>query len=109
MTILEQAEQFPPMICRYLARKAHGHRPMSVRDIAAVSGLSRDVVSRLSMMRSWKGVSIDTVEAFSRACGVDLMRPGLVAKYLKRSKRVHLTRANPQQREFFMRLFKLRG
>jgi hypothetical protein len=110
MTIFEKAEAFPPAICRYLARKSNGHRPMSVRDIAIASGLSKSKVADLSLKTTWKGVSIDTVVAFSQACGVDLMRPHLVTEYLRKTKRIHLTRvSNVHQREFFQRLFKLRG
>lgn len=109
MTLLEQADQFPPILCRYLARKKHGYHPMSVRDIAAASGLSKSKVAELSDRTSWRGIAIEDVVAFSLACGVDLQRPSRVMEYIRRSKRVYLARANPQQREFLARIFKLRG
>jgi hypothetical protein len=105
MTLLEVANQFPPCACRFLARKKNGHLPMSHRDLAAASGLSKTKVAELSLRRSWEGVPIDVVEAFSKACGVDLLRPGRTWEYLRRYKRVHLQNATPAQKEFFKRMF----
>lgn len=82
---------------------------MSVRELAEKSGLSKSRVAELSIKRSWKGIPIDTVEAFTRACGVNLMRPSETIWYLRKSKRVHLERATKAQREFFLKLFRSRG
>lgn len=109
MTILDIAEKFPPCVCRYLARKNHGHKPMTVRDIAEKSGLGKSTVAKLSLLRTWKGVSIDTVVSFSLACGVDLLNPHKVTEYLRRSKRAHLDNVSPIQRKFFHKLFTQRG
>lgn len=107
MTLLEIADKFPPCLCRFLARKAHGHQPLSVRELAQLSGLSKSTVAELSLKRSWTGVPIDTVVRFSRACGVNLVAPREARKYLRRARRVHIENANPQQKRFFLRLFTL--
>lgn len=108
MTIFDVAEKFPPCLCRCIARKKHGYAPMSVRELAEKSGLSKSRVAELSLKRSWKGIPIDTISAFSLACGVDLMRPHDTIRYLRKSKRAHLERATKAQREFFLKLFTLR-
>lgn len=82
---------------------------MSHRDIATASGLSKTKVAELSLKRSWEGVPIEQVEAFARACGVDLLRPKRALEYLRRAKRVHMQNATPAQKEFFQRMFTTRG
>lgn len=109
MTLLEIADKFPPCLCRFLARKKHGHQPLSVRDLAELSGLSKSTVAVLSLKRSWKGVPIDVVVRFTEACGVNLMRSAEVRKYIRRSRRVYLENASPQQKRFFLKLFTQRG
>lgn len=78
---------------------------MSHRDIARASGLSKTKVAELSLKRSWEGVAIEDVDAFARACGVDLMNKKRVAEYIRHAKRVHLQNATPVQKKFFERLF----
>lgn len=109
MTLLEVANKFPPCVCRMLARKKNGHAPLSVREIAQKSGISKSIVATLSMKDSWEGVAIEDVVQFSLACGVDLMRPAETMKYIRRSKRVHLENADPSQKKFFLRLFSARS
>lgn len=104
MTLLEIADKFPPCLCRLLARKNHGHAPLSVRELAEKTGLSKSTIAELSLRRTWSGVSIDTVVKFSQACGVDLFRPRDTVAYLRRSKRAHLKNADAQQKKFFLRL-----
>jgi hypothetical protein len=109
LNILQLADRFPPAVCRYLARKDHGHSPMSHRDIAKASGLPKTKVAELSLKKSWKGVPIDVVVRFSSACGVNLLKTGETRKYVRRYKRVHLQNATPAQKKFFIRLFSQRG
>jgi hypothetical protein len=106
MTIFEIANKFPPCLCRFVARKNHGHTPMSHRDISAASGISKTKVAEISLRRTWEGVPINEVESFARACGVDLLRLKPTLDYLRRGKRVHLKNANPAQKEFLQRMFR---
>ncbi len=73
MTLIQYLDRFPPVLCRLLARKKHGLRPMTNCNIAFVSGLSLRTVARLSQLRSWRGVTIDVIQKFSMACGVNLV------------------------------------
>jgi hypothetical protein len=109
MTLIQLANRVPPCLCRVMARKKNGFAPMSHRDLADASGLSKTKVAELSLRRKWDGVPIDQVEAFARACGVDLMNTKRVKDFLRRAKRVHLQNANPAQKLFFQRLFTGRG
>lgn len=102
--IFELAEKFPPHVCRLLARKANGRRPMSCRDLAVEAGLSKSYVAELSRKRTWAGIPIDVVEKFSLACGVDLTRTRNVKIYIRRNKKIHLRAAVPVQRKFFKSL-----
>lgn len=92
-----------------MARKRNGFAPLSVRELAQLSGLSKSTVSELSLKKTWDGVSIDVVVRFSEACGVDLMRPRDAREYLRHSKKVHIENATPKQKRFFLRLFTARG
>lgn len=78
---------------------------MSHADISKVSGLCIDTVARLSVKRSWKGIPIDQVVAFSSACGVDLHNPKKALRYIREGKRAHLKKVTPAQKKFFLKLF----
>jgi hypothetical protein len=106
MSLLAKAERVPPYICRYVARKKHGTEPMSHTDIAKKSGLSRSFVADLSKRKSWKGIPVNVVDAFSIACGVDLMAPWETFDFLKSSKKDHLNGATLAQRKFIASLFR---
>lgn len=108
MTLLQIAEKFPPSLCRFCARKKHGLVPMSHRDLAAVSGLCKSTVAKLSKKQSWKGVSIDVVVRFSAACGVDLRNPKRAVDFLKNGKKSHILKAGINQRKFFAEIFSRR-
>lgn len=104
MSLFSIVEKFPPRLCRFLARKAHGQKPMSHRDISKASGLSVGCISKLSMKTSWKGVDIDIVERFSNACGVNLLATSRQKEFLERRKHAHILSGDRQQKKFFARL-----
>jgi hypothetical protein len=108
MTLLEMVDRFPPILCRYLARRKNGHKPMSVRELSEASGISKSQVANLSLKPTWSGVPIDTVVRFSLACGVDLMRPRDARRYLKTARKAHLRNATPRQRQFFQKMFSVK-
>lgn len=105
MNLLETANKFPPALCRFCARKKHGTAPMSHRDLAAVSGLGKSTVAKLSRKRSWEGIPIDVVIRFSEACGVHLHNPKRAVDFLRRRKKSHVVNATLSQRKFFAALF----
>lgn len=108
MTLFETAERVPPFICRLVARKSNGWRILTTREIAAKSGISKSTVARISVLKSWAGVSIDDVQSFSTACGVNLMDIYAIGEYLRRSKKVLLLKCDSKQRRFYAKLMALR-
>ena len=105
MTFLEKANRFPPYICRYVARKRHGTEPMSHSDLAKASGISRSYIAELSKKKTWKGIPINVVDAFSIACGVNLSNPKETVDFLKHAEKNHLNGATASQRKFIASLF----
>lgn len=108
MNLFEISEKFPPSLCRFCARKKHGTVPMSHRDLAKASGLSKSKVATLSKRRSWVGIPIDIVIKFSAACGVNLHNPKRAVDFLRRRKKSHILKANGNQRRFFAEIFSQR-
>lgn len=104
-TLLQQADQIPPCICRLFARKLRPKRkrdrskrvrrrtPLrsgypsvakTLDDIQKESGLSERKVHWIAALSTWAQVEIQDAMAFSAACGVDLLRPGGKLDYLKK-------------------------
>jgi len=106
MTLLQIAEKFPPNICRFLARKMHGTKPMSHSDLAEKTGLSRAGVALLSKRKSWRGVPIERVVGFSEACGVSLTNPKRTTEFMRRASKKYLVGANKTQRKFLSEILK---
>jgi hypothetical protein len=94
-------------MCRLVARKNHGCLPMTTRDIAKISGLSRSAVAKLSKLTTWKTVGTGTMQQFSLACGVSLLRLSRQREFWERRGLVYLTKATPAQRRLFDQLVKL--
>lgn len=104
MTLLAFLDRFSPRLCRLVARERHGRKALSLREIAERSGLSLACVSQIATRSSWKGLKVETVEAFARGCGVDLFRLRRQVQFLKRGRWRHMDRCNPQQRAMYRRL-----
>lgn len=104
--ILELANKLPPCVCRMAARKKNGYQPKSCADLARETGLDKSYISKLSVKRNWHGVSINVVDAFTRACGVNLLNPSLTIEYLMNSKKVWLRSCTASQRRFYARVIK---
>lgn len=82
---------------------------MSHRELAEASGLSKSYVAELSRKTSWRGQRIEVIVNFSRACGVDLMKPCSVTEYLKKCKRIYIANAPKAQKKMYLRIFRLVG
>lgn len=107
--ILRLANQIPPYVCRILARKANGQKPMSSAEIAERSGLSRAHVSKLSKAQTWSTVTMDVADRFATACGVDLAKPNRTLKWMRSATLVHLRRGGAKQRQLFHQLLSAGG
>lgn len=108
--ILRWINQFPPILCRVLARKSRGTLPLSTREIARVSRLSPAEVNKLSRRLSWENVECGTMQRFSLACGINFRSTkNLKAhrRYWRMSKMVHLRSGTVAQREMLADLIKL--
>lgn len=106
MTLREKINRYSPKLCRFLARKDKGQRPMTNDDIAKASGLSRSTVAKLSQMDTWDNVTVATMEEFSRACGINLLAPSRRRdKRLISEGRLSLIKnSSPSQRMMFQRI-----
>jgi AraC-like DNA-binding protein len=104
LTLLEKLNRFPPALCRLVARvgKGRGCRPLTIDEIAAISGLSPCTVYRLSKAMTWAYETGLIISAFSAGCGVDLLNTRRHREYLTRRKRWHLSK----QPKYFSRLLK---
>jgi hypothetical protein len=75
LSLNERFSRFTPITCRILARRltpSGGVVAMTDEEIAAGSGLSVPEIAKLSRLRSWDGVAVDTMLAFTKGCGVNL-------------------------------------
>lgn len=79
---------------------------MTVREIAKASGLSTVTVVNVSTRGSWSGLPIDTIEKFSRGCGVDLLRPAPHIWFWRREKKVYLQNCTRVQQQTLIRLMR---
>lgn len=104
--LIARFNRFPPMLCRLLARTRHGTRPMTTVELSAASGLTRERVTQISGLPSWEHLPLRDIEAFSRACGVNLLAPHEQRKFLRRRKRAYLERAAAGQRKLLARLIR---
>ena len=111
-TIWQKFEEFPPIVCRLLARQvvdACAVRALSNAEIAKSSGMTELEVQSLSHLTSWDDVPVGKMRRFMSACNVDLnsrsnlrlhvayIRSTASWKYLKRS---------PEWTTFFQPLMK---
>lgn len=84
---------------------------MSHDEIAQRSGLSKSMVSTISRMRSWEHLSLSTVDRFSQACGVNLLKPNLTRRYIRTRKLAHVmsTQSPNQSRLYFDLMMMAKG
>ena len=74
MTWLEKLDEFPPIICRLLARREitanHKIVPLTITEIAENSGLPIGLVKWIAVQKSWKRVRTEHVDPFMKGCGM---------------------------------------
>jgi len=69
MTFYRRAENYPPCLVRLLARS--GNKPLTTVQISEQSGLTPFKVEAISHSLTWKEIDIESMRAFTRACGMD--------------------------------------
>jgi len=77
---------------------------MSHSDVAKVSGLARSTVIAITNLPKWDTLSLRTIDAFSRACGVDLLAPNMSLLILRKKQMGFMRHANPAQLKMYARL-----
>lgn len=102
--LLDKINRLPPFVCRLMARKQDGWKPLTIDDIAKASGIPRSTVHELSSRNSWNGVAVDIADRFAAACGVDLLTPGEYIFWLRTHGMVHIKKCSPIQRKCFAKL-----
>lgn len=82
-------------MCRLIARvttDGKKQQPMSAKEIAKASGLSKRTVDWLSLKDEWHHVTVDVMCRFREACGVTAQNQGKQLYYFTRS---YLTSRRP--------------
>lgn len=75
-TLLSKLNSLPPYKVRLHARHKRGRYPipMTAEEIATSAGLTVPIVRRISHLRSWNTVRVETMLRFCAACGIELLR-----------------------------------
>lgn len=105
-TFWDRAEQYPPVLCRLLARLPYG-RPLADAEIAEASGLSVHQVFILSQCTNWVGIDIPTAHKFLDGCGINFEDPehmDRVDDYLRKKPSWKYLRLSPHWASFYQPL-----
>lgn len=75
-TLLSKLNSLPPYKVRLLARHKRQRQPIPMNndEIAVISGLALETVRRVSHLRTWNSVTVETMLRFCAACGVELLQ-----------------------------------
>lgn len=103
MKLQRLLNQWPPCLCRLLAR--HNSEAITSHVLAAVAGLHRDRVDDISKLPSWDSVWVGDALRFMAACGVDPLNARRHREFIKRNEWRHLTRS--RKHKFYARLMKI--
>lgn len=107
-TILARLDVTPPFIVYALARKGRGFgfRRIHCKEMAKTSSLSERTIARLANRLSWRGVAVDVVDAFFRACNVNPFLLCRQRQYIRlMAKKGKFTHLLPHQQERFEKQF----
>lgn len=82
-TLSTRLSKVPPFVCAVIA--SNRRRKFDHAVIAARSGLSLRMVQRLAAQIGWDNVKLGVASRYAAACGVDLLRPWVVQRYMAES------------------------
>lgn len=105
--LLPWLNTLPPCFCRYIARTANGRRGLSHREIAQKAGIDHCTVVALSFRTEWSGFTIDTIDRFMAACGVNPRRTGRLQDLVTRRKLIHVDLATGARKKMYQRIERL--
>ncbi len=83
MSLLAKIDQLPPFIAFALARK--GRKRPTLDELVKASGLSLRTFTRIARKFSWGTVKASQIDAFCRACDVDLLCQYRQREFIKRA------------------------
>lgn len=81
--LLARLNHCPPFMVYYGSRLITDAN-LSVQELAARSGLSPRTILRTAHRTSWDGVKVGVMDRFCRACGIDPMKPEVLAEVFRR-------------------------
>jgi hypothetical protein len=107
LTFWDYCDNFPPILCRLLARHRY-NRPMTTDEIAKQSGcLSAAEVEAISKATDWKPIKVVEMQAFLRGCKLDFCDPSAMRRvrdYLTKFPTFQYLRKSPQWKSYYMPL-----
>lgn len=104
---LEQQDRVPPFVCRMMAMRLwHGCeskkvRRLTLKQLVTKSGIPARSFQRISGLHSWEGVGPELVDAFTLACGVNLMDKDPCKTFREKFCNAGLDCFTKAQRKFF--------
>jgi len=103
MTLTQLLKEFPPCLCRLLARE-FGEAPSS-EQIAAQMHSYRDKIDAISKSTNWSLIIVDDALRFMEACGVELTNLRRQREFIRRNNWNHLTKS--KNKKFYARIMQL--
>ncbi len=82
MSLTEHLDRLPPCIVRLVARRRGKRLPL--HELVERSGLAYGTIQRLSVKVTWADTPPRMIDAFCRACNVDIVHPRATLKYLRK-------------------------
>lgn len=95
-----------PFQCRLVARNP-GRTAKTVDEIVRDSGLSRRSIIRFSKLHSWSSMTVATIDAFMKGCGITFETQRAHLRYLKRSiatSRAKLAHVREKEKKHFAKV-----
>lgn len=86
MRFLQEADEFPPVLCRVMARdfsQKDGLRPLKISEISKLSGIPLGRCKWIAKQPTWKSIAVDEVDAFMEACGLFRDKLNIARRFLR--------------------------
>lgn len=103
--VLEWFDAVPPWKCRAAAVSLDGSggkkkiARIPVAELARLSGIPRRTISWISYRTSWCGITVSVASAFAFACGVNMLAPDPLNRYVRRQFKKGLPYFHKKQRD----------
>lgn len=77
---------------------------MSYSEIARAAGMARSTVIKVAQADTWERFPLHVIDAFTRACGVDLLCPKTSMEVMLHRRMGYMRFASPAQRSMYNRI-----